>query len=67
MAETSDAGHEQLSAPKNLLAWICHHCPMCRHARAHPASLLGRIMHHPLHANHCPLWKAEQARYPAGR
>ncbi|HTU01696.1 MAG TPA: hypothetical protein VMG58_07755 [Candidatus Sulfotelmatobacter sp.] len=64
MGSASDAAPQKLSAPKNVLAWICHQCPFCRHARSHPTSLLGRIMHHPLHADHCPLWKAERQRYP---
>jgi hypothetical protein len=42
------------------LGSICRHCPMCIYARAHPDSILGRILHHPLHADHCPLWKAEK-------
>jgi hypothetical protein len=67
MDSGSHAPDKSPSGPTNLLGWICHHCPMCRHARSHPTSLLGRILHHPLHADHCPLWKAEQARYPAGR
>jgi hypothetical protein len=45
------------------LAWICHRCPVCVHGRAHPASVLGRILRHPLHADHCALWKAEQVVY----
>jgi hypothetical protein len=23
--------------------------------------VIGRILHHPLHADHCPAWKAERA------
>jgi hypothetical protein len=42
------------------LGSICRYCPMCIHARAHPDSFLGRILHHPLHADHCPFWKAEK-------
>ena len=64
MSDATGGGQNTLSAAKSMLAWICHRCPMCRHARSHPTSLLGRIMHHPLHADHCPLWKAEQQRYP---
>jgi len=45
------------------LAWMCHHCPVCAHGRAHPESLLGRVLHHRLHADHCPMWKAEQVVY----
>jgi len=45
------------------LAWMCHHCPVCVHGRSHPESLLGRVLHHRLHADHCPMWKAEQVVY----
>jgi hypothetical protein len=45
------------------MAWLCHACPLCAHGRRRPDSLLGRILHHPLHADHCPFWKAERARY----
>jgi hypothetical protein len=46
---------------KRVLAVVCSHCPLCIHGRAHPDSVLGRMLHHPLHADHCPFWKAEQA------
>jgi hypothetical protein len=45
---------------KKTLAAICSNCPICNHARAHPESWLGRVLHHPLHADHCPFWKAER-------
>jgi len=46
-----------------LLAAICHACPLCAAARRRPASPIGRLLSHPLHADHCPLWKAERERY----
>lgn len=49
---------------KKLRALACHHCPMCRHARNNPDSTIGKILHHPLHADHCPMWKAEKEVYP---
>jgi len=52
---------------KQTLALICSHCPVCNHARAHPDSLLGRALHHPLHADHCPFWKAEKEAAGEGR
>ncbi len=45
------------------LAWMCHQCPLCRYGRQHPGSLIGRVLHHPLHADRCPFWKAEQKMY----
>jgi len=48
---------------KKIRAAICHNCPMCKHARENPQSMIGRILHHKLHADHCPMWKAEQEVY----
>ena len=45
---------------KKIRATICHNCPMCKHARENPQSIIGKILHHQLHAEHCPMWKAEQ-------
>ena len=45
---------------RKALAAICSRCPICNRARAHPESWLGRVLHHPLHADHCPFWKAER-------
>lgn len=45
---------------KKTLAAICSRCLICNHARAHPESWIGRVLHHPLHADHCPFWKAER-------
>jgi len=52
---------------KKLLAKICDHCPLCRHARKNPESLLGKILNHPLHADNCPAWKAHREVYGSGR
>lgn len=49
------------------VAWICHSCPICRYGREHPESLVGKILHHDLHAQHWPMWKAEKAVYTPGR
>ena len=49
-----------VGALTKALAAICSRCPVCNHARAHPESWLGRVLHHPLHADHCPFWKAER-------
>ncbi len=47
-----------------ILGTACRWCPICRYGRGHPASLLGRILSHPLHADHCPFWKAERTLPP---
>jgi len=63
-AEMSDRAVGPL---RRVLAVVCHHCPVCRHAREHPESFFGRVLHHPLHANYCPMWKAENSVYDADR
>ncbi len=54
---------EKIGAFKKIRATICHHCPFCKHARENPDSAIGKILHHKLHADHCPMWKAEQEVY----
>lgn len=49
---------------KKVMASLCHNCPICRYGRRTPQSMLGRILHHRLHAEHCPFWKAEKEKYP---
>ncbi len=44
-----------------ILGTACRWCPACRYGRRRPASLVGRILNHPLHADHCPFWRAEKA------
>lgn len=53
----------KLSYPRKIMAAICHHCPFCRAARKNPNSVVGKILHHKMHADHCPFWKAEIAAY----
>lgn len=55
---------EPLSPLKKTMAFFCHHCPMCSYGRKHPDSLVGRVLHSSLHADHCPAWKAEKEAYP---
>ncbi len=50
-----------VSPLRKVLAAMCSHCPICNYGRTHPDSVLGRLLHHSLHADHCPFWKAEQA------
>jgi hypothetical protein len=52
---------------RKMLAGLCHACPLCKFGREHPESILGRLLNHPLHADHCPMWKAEKERYGSGR
>ena len=44
---------------RSLIALFCHHCQFCAYGRRRPESLLGRLLRYPLHADHCPFWKAE--------
>jgi hypothetical protein len=48
---------------KKMKASVCKHCPACKHARKNPESIIGRVLHHPLHSKHCPVWKAYQEVY----
>ena len=48
---------------KQVLAAICHDCPVCAYGRRHPMSWIGRALRHPVHAERCPFWKAERERY----
>lgn len=54
---------KQAGVFKRMRASLCHHCPVCSYGRRHPQSRLGRMLHHPAHAEHCPFWKAEQELY----
>jgi len=47
----------------STLAVMCHYCPICMYGRGKPESVIGKILHHRLHADHCPMWKAEKAKY----
>ena len=59
-------GEPKLSFPQKMMAAVCHHCPFCRAARKNPNSIIGKILHHKMHADHCPFWKAEIAAYGQG-
>lgn len=54
------ADEKEISGFKRFRAKICEHCPFCIHARKSPDSVIGRILHHRYHAEHCPLWTAYQ-------
>lgn len=49
---------------KKIMGSVCHYCPLCKYGRKNPRSLVGRMLHHPLHADNCPMWKAEKMLYP---
>ena len=44
-------------------AVICKHCPACIVARKSPQSVVGRLLHHPVHADNCPMWQAYRQVY----
>ena len=48
---------------EKVQAVICKHCPFCIAARKSPHSMVGRMLHHPLHSDNCPMWKAYQQVY----
>jgi hypothetical protein len=48
---------------KKIMGAACHHCPLCKYGRSHPESLIGKMLHSKLHADHCPMWKAEKEIY----
>ena len=46
---------------KNILAWRCEVCPLCKYARKNPESLMGKAM--AWHGKFCPAWRAWQEIY----
>ncbi|MBI5208495.1 MAG: hypothetical protein HY927_00815 [Elusimicrobia bacterium] len=46
---------------KDMMATRCEHCPLCIHAREHPATWFGRLME--WHGTWCPFWKAWKESY----
>ena len=56
-------GEAKLEKFKRIRAAVCHHCPLCIHARKNPGSMIGKILHHKYHADNCPMWKAEKEVY----
>ncbi len=63
IAKTSQITEGNVRPFKRLKASICKHCPACNHARENPESIVGRILHHPFHSGHCPIWKAYADMY----
>jgi len=48
---------------KKIIGAACHHCPICKYGRSHPESMIGKMLHHKLHSENCPMWKAEKEIY----
>ena len=48
---------------KKIMGTVCHHCPFCKYWRNHPESMICKMLHHKVHADHCPMWKAEKEVY----
>jgi hypothetical protein len=55
---------QKIGVYKKIMGSLCHHCPLCKYGRRNPRSVVGKILHHPLHADNCPMWKAEKMLYP---
>jgi len=47
-----------------LMAARCEHCPLCRHARKNPDTMLGKAIR--LHGRFCPFWHAWEKVYGDG-
>jgi hypothetical protein len=65
MSEPSSPSSERkpMGIFKKVAGTFCHYCPVCGYGRRHPDSVIGKIVHHPLHANNCPFWNAEKELY----
>ena len=49
---------------KRIMAARCEHCPLCRYARKHEDTTVGRMIQ--WHGKFCPFWKAWQEVYGSG-
>lgn len=63
VAKASEMTKSNVGLLKRMKASVCKHCPACNHARKSPDSLVGEILHHPFHSEHCPIWKAYKEVY----
>ncbi len=63
IATQDSSDKEEIGIFKKMQATMCHHCPLCSHARKKPDSVIGKIMHHKAHSDNCPLWNAEKEVY----
>ena len=48
---------------KKARAVVCKYCPLCYAARNSPQSIVGRLLHHPMHSDNCPMWTAYRQVY----
>jgi hypothetical protein len=48
---------------KKIMGSVCHYCPICKYGRKNPESAIGKMLHAKIHADHCPMWKAEKEIY----
>lgn len=48
--------------PEKARAKICNSCPLCRHSRNRPDSVVGRL-HAKYHVEDCPMWEAQREVY----
>ena len=60
-AKTEEKGRAGRFA--KVRAVICKHCPVCIAARKSPHSVVGRLLHHPIHSENCPMWTAYRQVY----
>jgi hypothetical protein len=58
-----EKGKSRVGIFKKSRAVICHYCPFCMYARKRQDSFVGKILHHPNHADNCPMWNAEKEVY----
>ena len=63
IGETKEKKKRDVGFLKRMTASVCKHCPLCKHARKSPESVIGRILHHPFHSENCPVWKSYQEVY----
>jgi hypothetical protein len=54
---------DKIGVYKKITGSICHYCPICKYGREKPRSFVGKILHHPMHADNCAMWKAEKILY----
>jgi len=47
-----------MNSLKKALAHACDNCPLCKYARNHPETTVGKIME--WHGKFCPMWKGQK-------
>jgi hypothetical protein len=61
--EKNPENQDRVGRFTKIRAVICKHCPVCAAARKSPHSVIGRLLHHPVHADNCPMWTAYRQVY----